>query len=81
MLAVIVTDCRRICIRRRRCSVEWGRVQAGLHVTGTWRGSLGASFVLAGWRVRVLWSYGLLDRPSDCLYVRTISLSGYMERR
>ena len=41
-------------------------------------GSLGASFVSADWRVRVFWSSGLVDRPYDCLYVRTIPLFGCM---
>ena len=47
---------------------------------GAWRGSLGSSFVSADWRVRVLWSSGILDRPSDDLYVRTITMSGCIDR-
>ena len=31
--------------------------------------------------MRVFWSSGLVDRPSDRLYVRTIPLSGCMDRR
>ena len=49
-------------------------------VTGPWRGSLGALFVSENWRVRVLWSYGLVDRPSDHLCVRTITLYRCMDR-
>ena len=48
-------------------------------VMGPLRGSLGASFVSADWRVRVLWSSGLVDRPSDLLYVHTITLSRCMD--
>ena len=44
-------------------------------------GSLGASFVPADWRVRVFESSGLKDRPSDRLSIRTIPLSGCMDRR
>ena len=46
-----------------------------------WRRSLGAPFVSSDWQVRVLWSYGLVDRPFDCLCVRNINLSGCMDRR
>ena len=49
-------------------------------VMGPWRGSLGASIESADWRVRVFWSYGLVDRPSDRLYVHTIPMSGCMDR-
>ena len=48
---------------------------------GPWRGSLGESLVLADSWVRMFWSSGLVDRPSDRLYVRTIPLSGCMDRR
>ena len=67
----------RICIRIHRVATKW----EGFHVTGTRSGSLGASLVLADWQVRVLMSSGLVDRPSDCLYVRTITLSGCTEKR
>ena len=50
------------------------------YVTGTWRGFLGASFVLTDWKVRVFWLYGLVDRLSDRLYVRTITLYGCIYR-
>ena len=40
-------------------------------VTGPWRGSLGASLVSADSRVRVFWLSGLVDRPSERLYVHT----------
>ena len=56
-------------------------VWAGFHVTGPRSGSLGASFVSADLKVRVLWSSGIVDRPSDRFYVRTITLSGCMEKR
>ena len=36
-------------------------------VTGPQSGSLGALFVLVDWQVRVFWSYGLIDIPSDRL--------------
>ena len=29
----------------------------------------------------VFWLSGLVDRPSDCMYVHTIPLSGCMDRR
>ena len=44
-------------------------------------GSLGASFILADWRVRVFWLSGIIDRPSDRLHVHTIPMSGCMGRR
>ena len=49
--------------------------------TGMWRGSLGASFASTDWQVRVFWLSSIVDRPSDCLYVRTITLSGCMDIR
>ena len=49
-------------------------------VMGPWRGSLGASFVLADWRVRVFGPSGIIGRPSDRLYVWTFPLYGWMER-
>ena len=42
---------------------------------------LGASLVSADWRVRVFDIYGIIDRPSDHLYVHTITLSVCMDRR
>ena len=50
-------------------------------MTGTRRRFLGASFVLVDWQVMLFWLFGLVDRPSDRLYVRTIPLSGCMDRR
>ena len=50
-------------------------------VTGLLIGSVGESFILSDWRVRVFWSSGIVDIPSDRLYVRTIPLSGCMDRR
>ena len=38
-----------------------------------WRGSLGSSFVSEGCQLRVLWKSGM--------YVRTITMYGYMYRR
>ena len=49
-------------------------------VMGPWMGSLGALFVSEDWRLRLFWLYGLVDRPSERLYVRNIPLSGCMER-
>ena len=43
---------------------------------GTW----GGSFIEADWRMRVFGSSGLVYRPPDRLYVRTILLSGCMDR-
>ena len=37
------------------------------------------NLVLVDWRVRVFELYVLIDRPSDCLYVLTITIFGYME--
>ena len=65
--------------RRSRHSVSVKR--AGFHVTGPWRGFQGVLFVSEDWWVRVFWSSGPVDRPSDCLYVRTIPLPGCMDRR
>ena len=33
------------------------------------------------WRLRVFLSSGIIDRPFDYLFVRTIPLSGCMDRR
>ena len=63
----------------RRLSVSTKR--AGFHVTGPRRGSLGVSFLLSDWQVRVFCLSGFVDRTYDRLYVHTISLSGFMERR
>ena len=49
-------------------------------ITGPWRGSLGESFVPADWQVSIFGSFGLVDRHSDCLYIWTIPLYGYMYR-
>ena len=62
-----------ISIRDRNCTEN---IQC---VTGTWRGGLGASFVSVDWRVRVFWCSGLVYRPSERLYVRTIPLAGCMD--
>ena len=51
-----------------------------LIVTGPWSGSLGASFVSADWRVRVFWSSGVVNRPSEHLYVYTIPLYRCIDR-
>ena len=64
---------------RRRHSVSLKR--EGFHVTGTRKWYLGASFVVAYWWVRVFGRSGLVDRPSDHIYVCTISLSECMDRR
>ena len=69
---------RRIHIHIRRHSVSMKR--AGFHVTRQWkRGSQGELLVFADWRVRVIKLSGIVDRRSDCMYVRTIHLHGYMD--
>ena len=52
-----------------------------VYVTGTLSGSLGGFLVLEDWQVRVFGKSGIVDRPSDRLYVRTIPQYGYMNRR
>ena len=47
---------------------------------GAVEGFPGGLFVFADWRVRVLWSSGLVDRPSNRLHIRTIPLSVCMYR-
>ena len=44
---------------------------AGLHVTGCKSGSLGTLCVAVDWRVRVFMSYGIVDRPSDHMFIQT----------
>ena len=44
-------------------------------------GSLGALFLSADWQGRVFWSSVLVDRPSERLYIHTITLPGFMYRR
>ena len=46
-----------------------------------WIGYLGALFVLQDWRARVFGTSGIVDRPSDRLYVSTIHMSWWMDRR
>ena len=79
VIAVIVTpeECR---YRRRRCRRRLCRTQAGLHVTGPWSGSIGASFVPTDWWVRVFGPSCIVYIPSDRLYIQTIPLSGCMYR-
>ena len=67
------------CRRRRRRSVYMKR--SIFHVTGPWRGSLGATFVPVDWQVRMFGQSGLIYRPSGHIYVRTIPLSGCVDRR
>ena len=67
------------CRLRHRRSVSVKR--AGLHVMGLWIRSLGASFAPADWQMRVFWLSGIVDIPSDHLYVRTIHMSGCIDRR
>ena len=67
----------RICRCRRSVSVKW----AGFHVLGPWIwGFLGMSFIAVDWLVRVFGSSGILGRPSECLYIRTIPIYGCMDR-
>ena len=49
-------------------------------VTGSWRGSLGESFVSTDCWVRVFWFSALIDRPYYRMYVSTIFLSGCVDR-
>ena len=44
------------------------------------RGSLGLSSVSAYWPVEVFWSYRIIDRSSDHLYVSNIPLFGCVNR-
>ena len=46
-----------------------------------WRGSLGALFVSVYFQVRVFWLSGIIYRPSDHMYIRTIPMSECMDRR
>ena len=48
---------------------------------GAVKGYLGASLVVADWQVRVFGFSGIVVRPSERLYVRTIPLYGFMDRR
>ena len=41
---------------------------------------MGALFLPTGWRLRVFGPSGFVDRPSEHIYVRTIPLSGCMDR-
>ena len=70
---------RRRLRRKHRHSVSLRR--SGFYVKGPWRVSQGASFVLKDWKVRVLWLFGIVDRPSKHIYVRTITMSGCVDRR
>ena len=71
---------RRICRRSSspRCNMSVKR--AVFHVTGTWRRSLVALFVLVNWQVRVSWQSVLVDIPYERLYIYTIPLYGCMAR-
>ena len=71
----------RIRSRRRSCRHSVSMKRVGFYVTGPRSGSLVASLVPVGWQVRVFGISGLIDRPSDHMYVRTIPLSGCMCRR
>ena len=66
----------------RRCSHRRSKSakRAGLHVIGLWRVSLGVSLVPAYWQVRVFGLSYIVNRPSNCLHVRTILLSRCMDR-
>ena len=48
---------------------------------GPRRGSLGASFIPVDWRVKVFGLSGLVDRPSENMFVHTITMSGCMYRQ
>ena len=49
-------------------------------VTGPRSKSLGASFVIEDWQVRVFGSSGLVYRTSECLSIQTIHWSGFVDR-
>ena len=51
-----------------------------MFVAGPRRRSLGILLVLADWRMKVFWSSGIVDIPSDRIYIRTIPLPGCMKR-
>ena len=53
----------------------------GSQVTGPWSRSLGALLVSSDFQVRRFGSSGLVDRPYNLLYVSTVSMYVYMDRR
>ena len=67
---------RRRCRRRQSVLVK----RSGFHVTGPKKGSRGMLLVLADWQVRVFWSSGIIDTPSDRMYLHNISLYGCIDR-
>ena len=67
--------------RRRSCRRSVSVKRAGFHLMGSWSRSLRVSFVSADWRLGVFCLSGLVDRPSNLLYLRNIPLSGCMGRR
>ena len=50
------------------------------YVTGLRSGSWGALLVPADWQVRVFGLFGIVDRPSERLYIHNIPLYVYMDR-
>ena len=51
------------------------------HITGPWTGSLGGVVCTSRFcQVGVFVPYGLVNRPSECLSIRTIPLSRWMDR-
>ena len=45
------------------------------------KGVPGVFFVSADWLVRVFWLSDIVYIPSNCLYIRTFTLYGCMDRR
>ena len=65
-----------------QCTIYPNFPWSSMHiVTGPWTGSLGGASVPSYWQVRVFGSSGIVDRPCDHLYVITIPLYRYMDRR
>ena len=69
-----------ICSHSRSCRHSISVKQAGLHLTVPSSRSLGASLIPSDWRVRMFWSYVLVCRTSNHMYVQTLPRSGYMDR-
>ena len=67
------------CVAYRR--VGLGCVRAVFHVKGTIRGVLGGVVLIIGLSIDGSGTSGLVDRTSNHLYVRTIPLSGCIDRR
>ena len=60
---------------------NWVKFQVGFHLMGPRRWSLGVLFISVDWQVRMFRPSGIIDIPLDGLYIRTIPMSGCMDRR